>query len=168
MATPGRSGSIKKPTPRVSNVGGRGLLGKPPLTPPSFLNGSGESVSVVNTSLLNLPSPPNSRNSSAQGSYATSATTFEDIGDDEVRGRGESSSADRSSIHKDGKGNVLVSVRIRPDAGTKDAKQDLEWNINGKRSMIAYKGKEGGEYIYGIVAQHDAWIRTAADMRRSR
>ncbi|KAF2683532.1 kinesin-domain-containing protein [Lentithecium fluviatile CBS 122367] len=146
---PSRTGSIKKP--RVSNVGGgRGLLGKSPLSPPSFLNGSGESV-AVETGHLSLPSPPQSRNSSAQGSYATSATTFEDIGDDEARGRSDTQNADRNSTLKDGKGNVIVSVRVRPDVGAKDSKQELEWEVNNKQSLIAYKGREGGDYYYDNV-----------------
>ncbi|KAF2178536.1 kinesin-domain-containing protein [Zopfia rhizophila CBS 207.26] len=149
--TPSRTGSVRKTVPRAS-AGGRGLLAKSPLTPPSLLNGSGESVSVVNTGHLSLPSPPQSRNSSAQGSYATSATTFEDIGEDESRGRSDSkNTADRSSVHKDGKGNVLVSVRIRPEVGTGDSKQELDWDINGKRSLVSYKGREGGDYYYDNV-----------------
>ncbi|KAF2474795.1 kinesin-domain-containing protein [Lindgomyces ingoldianus] len=148
--TPSREGSIRKPG-RVS-TGGRSLLAKSPLTPPSLLNGSGESVAVVNSGHLSLPSPPQSRNSSAQGSYATSATTFEDIGDEESRGRSDNkTNTDRHSTHKDGKGNVLVSVRVRPDVGTSDGKQELEWEINGKRSLVSYKGREGGEYIYDNV-----------------
>lgn len=105
---------------------------------------------------LSLPSPPQSRNSSAQGSYATSATTFEDIGDDDTRGRSDAKKADRNSTHKDGKGNVLVSVRVRPDIGTKDAKQEQEWEVSNKRSLIAYKGREGGDYYYGKVPRHSA------------
>jgi centromeric protein E len=57
---------------------------------------------------------------------------------------------------KDGKGNVIVSVRIRPDAGAKDAKQEQEWDISNKRAVVAYKGREGGEFQYGNVAPHDA------------
>ncbi|KAF1949406.1 kinesin-domain-containing protein [Byssothecium circinans] len=140
------SGSLKK-TARASNVGARGLLGKSPLSPPSFLNGSGESM-AVETSHLSLPSPPQSRNSSANGSYATSVTTFEDVGDAEARGRSEHQSADRNSIQKDGKGNVIVSVRVKPEP--KD-KQELGWEVNNKRSLIAYKGKEGGDYFYDNV-----------------
>jgi centromeric protein E len=121
------------------------------LTPPSFLNGSGESISAVNTGHLSLPSPPQSRNSSAQGSYATSATTFEDL-DDDARGR-----ADASTAHKDGKGNVLVSVRVRPDV-VKDKQQEIEWEINGKRSLVSYRGKEGGDYYYGNVPPHEARV----------
>jgi centromeric protein E len=128
---PSRNSSLKKP--RSSNIGGaRGLLQKSPLSPPSLL-----------TAHLSLPSPPQSRNSSPQGSYATSATTFEDGEDGRTDGKG----------HKDGKGNVIVSVRVRPDAGTKDNKHDPEWEVNNKQALIAYKGKEGGDYIYGTVAQ---------------
>jgi len=155
--TPTRGGSLKKP--RVSNIGGRSLLGKSPLTPPSLLNGSGESVSVANSGHLSLPSPPQSRTSSAQGSYATSATTIEDIGDDETRGRTESADAgagEGSSAQKDGKGNVVVSVRVRPDVGAKDSKQETEWEVNGKRALLAYKGRDGGEFYYGIVARRYA------------
>jgi centromeric protein E len=150
---PAREGSLRKSAPRAS-LGGRNLL-KSPLTPPSLLNGSGESVSVVNTSHLSLPSPPQSRNSSAQGSYATSATTFEDVTEEDSRGRADSkTAADRNSIQKDGKGNVIVSVRVRPDAALKDGKQELGWDVNAKRALVSYQGKEGGEYIYGNVARH--------------
>jgi centromeric protein E len=141
-----RNNSLQKP--RVSNIGGaRGLLPKSPLSPPSFLNGSAD-ASTVDTSHLNLPSPPQSRNSSPQSSYTTSATTYED-GEDETRGRSE----DRNSTAKDGKGNVLVSVRVRPDAGAKDHAQDMDWEVNNKQALISYRGREGGEYIYGKTAR---------------
>lgn len=149
-SVPSRNSSLKKP--RTSNIGGaRGLLPRSPLSPPSLLNGSADSV-AVDTSHLSLPSPPQSRNSSPQGSYATSATTFEDVGDDEARGRTDS----KGSLPKDGKGNVLVSVRVRPDIGAKDSKQEMEWDVNNKRAMISYRGREGGDYTYGKVAQRYA------------
>ncbi|KAF2876842.1 kinesin motor domain-containing protein [Massariosphaeria phaeospora] len=149
---PQRNGSLRKPSSRISNVGGgRGLLPKSPLASPRLLNGSGETVSVSATGHLSLPSPPQSRASSAQDSYATSATTIEDIGDEDSRGRSENASADRDSTHKDGKGNVIVSVRVRPDVGVKDSKQELEWEVDGKRSLVAYKGREGGDYVYDNV-----------------
>ena len=143
-SVPSRNSSLQKP--RTSNIGGgRGLLPKSPLSPPSLLNGSADSV-TVETGHLSLPSPPHSRNSSPQGSYATSATTAED---------GEDGGHKDGKPHKDGKGNVLVSVRVRPDAGSKDGKHDMEWEVNNKRALIAYKGKEGGDYIYGTVARFD-------------
>jgi centromeric protein E len=53
-------------------------------------------------------------------------------------------------LGKDGKGNVLVSVRVRPDcAGNEGSKSDLEWMVDGRRSLISYRGREGGEYVYG-------------------
>ena len=129
---------------------------------PSLLNGSGETVPVSagtssagrgSGSLLGLPSPPRSRSSSAEGSYSTTATTFEDVdetpaqprgrdemrGDDEQRGR---------SSGKEAKGNVIVSVRVRPDEGG-DMKSEGEWMVDGRRSLVAFKGREGGDYFYG-------------------
>lgn len=141
----------------MSNVGGRSLLGKSPLSPPSLLNGSGESLAVENGGHLSLPSPPQSRNSSAQGSYATSVTTFEDVGEDDARSHtGASAMAADSATQKDGKGNVIVSVRVRPDVATKDAKQEGEWEVSGKKALIAYRGREGGDYYYGTSHNVDA------------
>lgn len=47
-------------------------------------------------------------------------------------------------------------MRVRPDVGAKDSKQDQEWEVNNKRALIAYKGREGGDYIYGNVTPHHA------------
>ncbi|KAF1920083.1 kinesin motor domain-containing protein [Ampelomyces quisqualis] len=147
-SVPSRTNSLKKP--RTSNVGGaRGLLPRSPLSPPSFLNGSADSV-AVDTSHLSLPSPPQSRNSSPQGSYATSATTFEDVGEDDARARTENKGGS-SPLPKDGKGNVLVSVRVRPDVGVMDSKQEMEWAVDNKHALISYKGREGGDYTYDNV-----------------
>jgi len=152
-SVPSRNSSLKKP--RTSNIGGaRGLLPRSPLSPPSLLNASSDSV-PVDTSHLSLPSPPQSRNSSPQGSYATSATTFEDVGDED-RGRSDT----KNSLPKDGKGNVLVSVRVRPDIGAKDGNTEMDWEVNNKRSSIAYRGREGGDYTYGMVAQRCAGLKT--------
>ncbi|KAL5121820.1 Kinesin-like protein kip2 [Pleosporales sp. CAS-2024a] len=148
-SVPSRNNSLKKP--RMSNIGGaRGLLPKSPLSPPSLLNGSADSV-AVDTAHVSLPSPPQSRNSSPQGSYATSATTFDEGGgDDDVKGRMDNKAAS-NSLPKDGKGNVLVSVRVRPDVGAKDSKQEMEWDVDNKQALIAYKGREGGNYTYDNV-----------------
>ncbi|KAF3052938.1 hypothetical protein E8E11_001861 [Didymella keratinophila] len=144
---PSRRSSLKKP-PRASNIGGgRGLLPKSPLSPPSFLNGNGSAESVaVDTSHLSLPSPPQSCNTSPNGSRSTSATTIEE-GDDEARGRKNKSDGESGS-----KGNVIVSVRVRPDAGPKDGQQEKDWDVNGKRHMVTYHGRDGGgDYIYDNV-----------------
>ncbi|KAL1845605.1 Kinesin-like protein kip2 [Paecilomyces lecythidis] len=94
---------------------------------------------------FNIPSPPQSRSSSAQGSsYSTSATTFDDA--DEAGGNSKGGSKAKD------KGNVLVSVRVRPDAGNSDAsKPDGEWMVDGRRSLISFRGKEAGDYYYDNV-----------------
>ena len=129
---------------------------------PSLLNGSGDTVPVSagtgsagrgSGSQLGLPSPPRSRSSSAQGSYSTSATTFEDVDEapGHTRGRDEAREGSERrgrSSGKETKGNVLVSVRVRPDEGG-DLKSEGEWMVDGRRSLVAFKGKEGGDYFYG-------------------
>ena len=127
---------------------------------PSLLNGSGDNSLISSgpgargsDGLLSLPSPPQSRSSSAQDSYSTSATNYDDSGD-APRGRESSTEAtgdNRSSKPVEGKGNVIVSVRVRPDAGaTGTNKTDGEWMVDGRRSLVAYRGKEGGDYYYGM------------------
>jgi centromeric protein E len=127
---------------------------------PSLLNGSGDSRSISSgpgargsDGLLSLPSPPQSRSSSAQDSYSTSATT------DGEGPRGRETSADMSNDQQtskpsEGKGNVIVSVRVRPDAGAngQPSKTDGEWMVDGRRSLVAYRGKEGGDYYYGMLS----------------
>lgn len=50
----------------------------------------------------------------------------------------------------DGKGNVIVSVRVRPDAAGHDhSKTEGEWMVDGRKALIAYNGKEGGDHYYG-------------------
>lgn len=128
---------------------------------PSLLNGSGDSRSISSgvgargsDGLLSLPSPPQSRSSSAQDSYSTSATTYDENG--EVA-RGPESYSDatndrRASKSTEGKGNVIVSVRVRPDAGSGEhVKTDGEWMVDGRRALVAYRGREGGDYYYGKV-----------------
>ncbi|KAG0651061.1 Kinesin-7 [Hyphodiscus hymeniophilus] len=133
---------------------------------PSLLNGSGDSSLISSgpgargsDGLLSLPSPPQSRSSSAQDSYSTSATNYDDSGEG-LRGRESSAEATgdlQSSKPTEGKGNVIVSVRVRPDAGTTGAsKTDGEWMVDGRRSLVAYRGKEGGDYYYdNVFATHD-------------
>ncbi|EON65048.1 hypothetical protein W97_04283 [Coniosporium apollinis CBS 100218] len=112
----------------------------------------------ANNGLLNPPSP-RSRNSSAHGSYA-SATTFEDIGEEIFIADAVSGgipATDRQSAQKDGNGNVIVSVRVRPDAGGNEGgKTEVEWMVDGRKSLVSYRGREGGEYIYdNVFTAHD-------------
>ncbi|KAI9745448.1 MAG: hypothetical protein M1818_000982 [Claussenomyces sp. TS43310] len=131
---------------------------------PSLLDGSGEGSAISSApgaresaGLLSLPSPPQSRSSSAQDSYSTSATNYDETIEG---GRGRQSSLEAmndegSSNNQEGKGNVLVSVRVRPDAGGGDHnKMDGEWMVDGRRSLVAYKGREGGDYFYGMSKIH--------------
>lgn len=126
---------------------------------PSLLNGSGDGKAVSSAGvrgshdLAGQDSPPHSRSSSAQGSYSTSATTFEDTEDKRGREEGDSyfdGSKRRESgkIEKEGKGNVIVSVRVRPDAGG-DKSSGKDWLVDGRQSLVAYRGREGGHYYYG-------------------
>ena len=84
-----------------------------------------------------LPSPPPSRSGSAEGSY-TSVTAID--------GSHSEGMPLKSEGGKEMKGNVLVSVRCRPDAGGNG--EDL-WTVDPRNSHIVYGGGEGGDYIYG-------------------
>lgn len=124
---------------------------------PSFLNGSGEGKSITSVrmsdGLVSVGSETQSRSSSAQDSYSTSATTFDDPADGSTP-KPDSTSDKRSSKH-DGKGNVVVSVRVRPTANNgANGNPEGEWMVDGRRSLISYKGKEGGNHIYGEFDQN--------------
>ncbi len=126
---------------------------------PSLLNGDGDGKSIPISASHRVsdgsnPSPPHSRSSSAQGSCSTSATTFEDTDDVPRRGREEADEAqdnERNPGGKEARGNVIVSVRVRPDSGTQESSSqgDGEWMVDGRRSLVAYRGREGGDYYYG-------------------
>jgi centromeric protein E len=148
-------GSMQSLRPKASNSN---LVGSP-----SLLNGTGESNLIssgsggarVSDSLLSIPSPSASRSSSADGSYQTDVTAFEDMGEDHgERGRAKkahNSVAKRDSGGKDSKGNVLVSVRVRPDASNDESRPEGEWLVDGRRALISYKGREAGDYRYDNV-----------------
>lgn len=126
----------------------------------SLLNGSGDSKSIssfpkirMSNDFANLRSPPHSRSSSAQGSCSTSATTFEDT--DEKKTKEEYVSTSDGSKRRasgrrqhEGKGNVTVSVRVRPDAGAEKS-SGKDWMVDSRQSLVAYRGREGGDYYYG-------------------
>lgn len=55
-----------------------------------------------------------------------------------------------NSKQKEAKGNVLVSVRVRPElSGGETPRNHGEWAVDGRQSLISYRGKEGGDYFYG-------------------
>lgn len=132
----------------------------PTLSVQSAPNEGGAASKVDTSNDINNPdiagSPAASRSSSQQDSCSTSATTFEDV-EDARRGRGEgkqdSSSGVNTANTKETKGNVIVSVRVRPDAsGNGDKGSEGEWMVDGRRSLVAYRGREGGDYYYGELA----------------
>jgi centromeric protein E len=90
-------------------------------------------------SLLSIPSPPGSRSSSAPVSPATPLTPNTPVAD--------STMLEALNVEKDkeAKGNITVSVRVRPDAAA-DTQPDGEWLVDGRRSLISY---ESGEHRYG-------------------
>lgn len=145
--------------PRASVGGATAISGTP-----SLLNGSGENSFISSAEgargsdgFLSLPSPPASRSPSVDGSSNTDGTIFEDHEPDSAdRGRLNSMGAGNESKGSSGpgkdstKGNVIVSVRVRPDAGGGDVNTtDGEWIVDGRRSLVSYRGKEGGDYRYG-------------------
>ncbi|RFU73390.1 centromeric e [Trichoderma arundinaceum] len=141
--------AARKPKPARDSVASSGT----PTPTPSLLNGSAEGkfISSVRMSdgVISVSSPPHSRSSSAQGSYSTSATTYEDSAD------ASGSASEKRTSAAEAKGNVLVSVRVRPDS-TNDNHADGEWMVDGRRSLIGYKGKEGGDYYYdNVFTTHD-------------
>lgn len=92
-------------------------------------------------------SPSHSRSSSAQGSVSTSATTFEDDNETSV-----ASTVKSGSKSKEIKGNVIVSVRVRPDGTAGETPRNHgEWSVDGRQSLISHRGKDGGDYYYGMV-----------------
>lgn len=97
--------------------------------------------------LASVYSQPRSPESSVEDSYSTSATTFEDS-EEKRKSEEQNRGRDSQSKDKESKGNVLVSVRIRPDAGS-EKNSGKDWLIDARRSLVAYKGKEGGDYYYG-------------------
>lgn len=114
----------------------------------------------VSDAQSSVHSPPQSRSSSANGSYSTTATTIEEGDDDRGRTKElEESMADskRNSKGKEVKGNVIVSVRVRPDGGaTPNAQTEGEWMVDGRRALVAYRGKEGGDYhLDNVFTTHD-------------
>ncbi|KIW98874.1 uncharacterized protein Z519_00537 [Cladophialophora bantiana CBS 173.52] len=135
---------------------------------PSLLNSAGDGMAIsakfgkrISDAQSSVHSPPQSRSSSANGSYSTSATTFEE-GEEDNRGRTKeldegTADSKRNSKGKEAKGNVIVSVRVRPDAGApSNAQSEGEWMVDGRRGLVAYRGKEGGDYhLDNVFTTHD-------------
>ncbi|KAK7970539.1 Kinesin-like protein [Apiospora saccharicola] len=146
------SGATRKSRPSTAPKVNHGV--------PSLLTGGGDSKSILSSNsvrnsdgLISIASPPQSRSSSAQDSYSTSATTYDDPTDLSSTPTNDK----RTSKGLDGKGNVVVSVRVRPDAGANEqGRVEGEWMVDGRKSLVSYRGKEGGDYHYdNVFATHD-------------
>ncbi|KAL2885413.1 kinesin family protein [Ceratocystis lukuohia] len=104
---------------------------------------------------ISVSSPPHSRTSSAQDSYSTSATTYDDPTDISQNTQDTMASVSTGGKKSDGKGNVIVSVRVRPTGNSPD-RNDGEWLVDGRSSTISYNGKEAGDYTYdNVFSTHD-------------
>lgn len=153
------TGSLKAKKPKRSTDHLAHLFN--PSETPSLLNGSGDGKSISGAAgargsdgVTSLLSPSQSRSSSAQGSYSTSATTFEDVDENMKRAHKDAEdrlrTTNRLSDPKEARGNVIVSVRVKPDTvGSGDQKSEGEWMVDGRRSLVAYRGRERGDYYFG-------------------
>ncbi|KAF5573122.1 centromeric E [Fusarium pseudocircinatum] len=153
-----RAADKPRSTRKPSKVAKESMYSTLSSSTPSFLNGSGEGKSITSVrmsdGLISVASPPQSRSSSAQDSYSTSATTY----DDPAEGSGQKSdvSNDKRASKHDGKGNVVVSVRVRPDANGNNGSPEGEWMVDGRKSLISFRGKDGGDHYYdNVFTTHD-------------
>lgn len=116
--------SSESTTPRASRQG----LGI------AVTNGASRSVSV-NAATLKIGTAPSVVPESIPDDGQTSVTS---------RGRQRPGSS-----HKD-RDKVVISVRVRPEKEANDGSTSGgEWMVDGRKSLISYKGKEGGEYVMG-------------------
>ncbi|EEA25861.1 Kinesin-like protein kip2 [Talaromyces marneffei ATCC 18224] len=130
----------------------------------SLLDHGGDGKTVLNAAVsrdsegqFSISSPPHSRSSSAQGSYSTSATTFDDNEETEHDSKDALGAGKRGARPKEAKGNVIVSVRVRPDTGANEnSRAEGEWMVDGRRSLISFRGKESYDYLYdNVFTAHD-------------
>ena len=68
---------------------------------------------------------------------------------------GDSRGRPQSTATKE-KGNVVISVRVRPEGQQNEhsaaaAAAAGEWMVDGRQSLVSYRGREGGEYYYGKI-----------------
>lgn len=110
-------------------------------------------------------SPPHSRSSSAQGSYSTSATTFDDNEETEHDSKDALGAGKKGGRPKEAKGNVIVSVRVRPDNGANEnSRAEGEWMVDGRRSLISFRGKESYDYLYGKKPRRNILVFNSNDV----
>ncbi|KAF3906236.1 Kinesin-4 [Dactylellina cionopaga] len=102
----------------------------------------GLGVTLSSEDTVPPPSPPLSRSSSQLGNYLETPMIDSGSGSRCASAMGDDDK-DKS------KGNVLVSMRVRPAGET--AKESSEWTIESSKSLVRYNGKEGGDYYLDNV-----------------
>ncbi|KAM0802563.1 kinesin motor domain-containing protein [Usnea florida] len=114
----------------------------------TLLNGSGDDKAI-------------SSNTETGVSNDLATTTFEDTDDKRVREEGHVNRKDGGKrwdpgrrVHET-KGNVIVSVRVRPDASAEKL-SGKDWMVDSRQSLVAFKGGEGGNFYYdNVFAAYD-------------
>lgn len=106
---------------------------------PSLLNNSGAGKLIPQVA-LETGLHAGSRFSTA---LSTTTTQFEDVEDSSGDGKSQNPNMEK-------KGNVVVSVRVRPNPN--GGKVDGEWTVDGRNSVISYGGREGGEFHLGRLS----------------
>ena len=92
-----------------------------------------------------LPSPPPSRSGSSQGTYA-SPKSYESTSDGAQVIRGGGGGGNESGS-KETKGNVIISVRCRPDPNGDNG--ECPFAVDGPNKKVIHRGGEG-DYVYGM------------------
>ncbi|EPS42691.1 hypothetical protein H072_3298 [Dactylellina haptotyla CBS 200.50] len=96
------------------------------------------------------PSPPLSRSSSQLGNHLEAPMLDSNSGS-------RSPSAMGGDDEKS-KGNVLVSIRVRPSGEA--GKEGTDWTVDSGKSLVRYNGKEGGDYyLDNVFAPRDGNVR---------
>ena len=147
---PRKSSAVGKRSPRTSTSSSI----KAPRYSSSLLNGSSENKSISSGILHSLDSAAKSPTSRSL-STSPVGTIFEDNEDDyavERRSTSVSRASSSKRTSKESKGNVVVSVRVRPDPSGNDSNRaEGEWLVDGRSALVAYKGREGGNHYYGKI-----------------
>ena len=160
---PRKSSAVGKRSPRTSTSSSI----KVPRYSSSLLSSNSDNKSISGGSVHSLDSVARSPTSRSL-STSPVGTIFEDDENGLPASKssasvGRASSSKRTS--KEAKGNVIVSVRVRPDPSGNDSNRaEGEWLVDGRSSLVAYKGREGGDHYYG---QYDTFRSTKSKTMRS-
>lgn len=111
---------------------------------------SGGSCGRLSDSVFSIPSPPPSPPSSAQSSCGTASTPCKEVDGgarNRLKGHNDLIYDEQDASAKEASGNVIVSVRVRPEGGNRSASgRNFGWTVDGERSLINFEGRD---YFYG-------------------